>query len=194
MNCKRCGEEIPSYVIRGECFECPSCGHRYYRKAPASSDQRQPVRQQPRQTQRTARPQYQQPAPQTRAAKQQASGIMPFRTARMVIGILSAILFIIVMFQSCAANVVNTLEQNAADTSAGGGVLVAFALLIAGVTSAIGRDSVKATMVAGIIYVVSALIGFISHGTYGDLVIWSVVALIFGALNMFCWWKGKSAR
>lgn len=194
MNCRRCGEEIPSYLIRGESFECPNCGHRYYRKAPAQSDQRQPVRQQPRYAPRPTSSQYQRPERQAKPARQPANGIMPFRTARIVIGILSAVLFIIVMFQSCTANVVNTFEQNTADASAGGGVIVAFALLIAGITSAVGRDNAKATMVAGIIYAVSALIGFISHGTFGDLVVWSVVALVFGALNIFCWWKGKNAR
>jgi hypothetical protein len=112
----------------------------------------------------------------------------------MIIGILSVIMFIIVMFQSCATNVVNTLGSNTADTSAGGGTLLAFALLIAGITGALGRDSLKATLTAAIIYLVGALIGFISLGTFGDLVVWSIIALIFGALNVFCWWKGKNAR
>lgn len=51
---------------------------------------------------------------------------MPFRLARTIIGILSLVAFIFVMFQSCAANVVNAMEANTADASAGGGIHPAY--------------------------------------------------------------------
>lgn len=182
MICRRCGREIPRYLLGRESFECPECGYRYYKRP---TQQRRPAPQGRPVQQRSE--QVQRPAPASTTE-------MPLRLPRMIIGILSVIMFIIVMFQSCATNVVNTLGSNTADTSAGGGTLLAFALLIAGITGALGRDSLKATLTAAIIYLVGALIGFISLGTFGDLVVWSIIALIFGALNVFCWWKGKNAR
>lgn len=188
MICRRCGREIPRYLLGRESFECPECGYRYYKRPSPqgrTASQNRPV-QQHRPAQRYER-QARRPAPAS------ATG-MPMRLPRMIIGILSDVMFIIVMFQSCATNVVNSLGSNTTDTSAGGGTILAFALLIAGVTGAIGRDSLKATLTAAVIYLVGALIGFVSLGTFSDLIVWSVVALIFGALNAFCWWKGKNAR
>ena len=169
MICKKCGYEIPKHLMGGAILTCPTCGYRYHKR---------PVP----------------PAPSTKPAPQRSSTPavgMPFRLARTIIGILSLVAFIFVMFQSCAANVVNAMEANTADASAGGGTLLAFILLIAGITTALGRDNAKATLVAAIMYEVGAIIGFASLGTYSDLVFWSIIAVLFGALDVYSWWRSR---
>ena len=166
MICKKCGYEIPKHLMGGATLTCPTCGYRYHKR---------PVP----------------PAPSTMPAPRRPAIGMPFRLARTIIGILSLVAFIFVMFQSCAANVVNAMEANTADASAGGGTLLAFILLIAGITTALGRDNAKATLVAAITYEVGAIIGFASLGTYGDLVFWSIIAVLFGALDVYSWWRSR---
>ena len=166
MICKKCGYEIPKHLMGGAILTCPTCGYRYHKR---------PVP----------------PAPSTKPAPRRAAIGMPFRLARTIIGILSLVAFIFVMFQSCAANVVNAMEANTADASAGGGTLLAFVLLIAGITTALGRDNAKATLVAAIMYGVGAIIGFASLGTYSDLVFWSIIAVLFGALDVYSWWRSR---
>ena len=166
MICKKCGYEIPKHLMGGAILTCPTCGYRYHKRPTPPT------------------------APTEPAARRPAIG-MPFRLARTIIGILSLVAFIFVMFQSCAANVVNAMEANTADASAGGGTLLAFILLIAGITTALGRDNTKATLVAAITYGVGAIIGFASLGTYGDLVFWSIIAVLFGALDVYSWWCSR---
>lgn len=166
MICKKCGYEIPKHLMGGAILTCPTCGYRYHKRPTPS-------------------------APSTMPAPRRPAIGMPFRLARTIIGILSLVAFIFVMFQSCAANVVNAMEANTADASAGGGTLLAFILLIAGITTALGRDNTKATLVAAIMYGVGAIIGFASLGTYSDLVFWSIIAVLFGALDVYSWWRSR---
>ena len=101
------------------------------------------------------------------------------KTAKLIIGIISIALFIIILFQSCATGVVNAIESND-DVSGSAGMLLAFAMLIAGIIGVAARNSKGGGITAGVFYVVAALIGFASLGTFGDLVVWSVLSLAFG--------------
>ncbi|MDR0875822.1 MAG: hypothetical protein LBN12_06395 [Clostridiales Family XIII bacterium] len=101
------------------------------------------------------------------------------KTAKLIIGIVSIVVFVIVMFQSCATGVVNALESNATDASGGGGAVLGIIMLIAGIVGIATRNSKGGGITAGIFYLIGALIGFASLGTYGDLVVWSVISLIF---------------
>lgn len=99
---------------------------------------------------------------------------------RLVSGILSMVLFLIISFQSCAVGVVNAVEDNKEDTSGAGGILVAFGLLVAGIVStALWKNKSKGGDIALIVlYGFTALMGFANQGTFGDLVVWSSWALI----------------
>ena len=99
---------------------------------------------------------------------------------RLVSGILSMVVFLIVTFQSCAVGLVNAVEENKDDTSGAGGIFVAFGLLIAGiVATALWKNKSKGGDIALIIlYGLTALIGFGNQGTFGDLVVWSSWAWI----------------
>ncbi|MBR1505076.1 MAG: zinc ribbon domain-containing protein [Prevotella sp.] len=99
---------------------------------------------------------------------------------RLVSGILSMVLFLVITFQSCAVGVVNAVEDNKDDTSGAGGILVAFGLLVAGiVATALWKKKNKGGDIALIVlYGLTALMGFANQGTFGDLVVWSSWALI----------------
>ena len=62
------------------------------------------------------------------------------KTWKLVAGIISIILFVVVSFQSCAAGVVNALEDNGG-TSGSVGILVAILLLAGGIVSIATRKS-----------------------------------------------------
>ena len=104
------------------------------------------------------------------------------KTAKLVIGIISIVLFVVIMFQSCATGVVNVISNETSDTSGGAGVLLALAMLIAGIIGIAARSSKGGGITAGVFYIVAALVGFANLGTFGDLAVWSVLALIFGAV------------
>ena len=59
---------------------------------------------------------------------------------KLVSGILSIILFVLVTFQSCAAGVANTLENNG-EMSGSAGVIVAIFMLAGGIVSIATRKS-----------------------------------------------------
>ena len=101
------------------------------------------------------------------------------KTVRLIIGILSCALVLIVMFQTCTATVLTSMD-NTDDLSGAGGAVFGIMLLTAGITAIAGRKSKKATIAASILYLLAALIGFGSKGVYKDLQVWSYVALGFG--------------
>ena len=90
------------------------------------------------------------------------------RVWKLVSGILSIILFAVVMFQSCAAGVVNALEDNGGISGSVGvivGILILFGL--------------------------AAVFGFAGYGNYSDLVIWSVWCLINAVLAVVSMIKNR---
>jgi len=97
------------------------------------------------------------------------------------------------MFQSCATGVVNALEGSD-DVSGSAGVLLAFSMLIAGIIAVAARKSKGGGITAGVFYVVASLIGFANLGTFGDLVIWSVVSLAFGIVFIIGSVRLKNAK
>lgn len=100
------------------------------------------------------------------------------RTVKLVIGILSCALMLIVVFQSCAAGVVTSIEQSN-DLSGGAGIVFALVLLTAGITAIAGRNSKGGTIGAGILYAIGAAIGLTSTGVFADLQVWGGISGIF---------------
>ena len=72
------------------------------------------------------------------------------RTWKLVSGILSIILFVLVAFQSCAAGVSNTLAENG-EVSGSAGLIVAIMLLVGGIVSIATRNGGKGGNIAIII-------------------------------------------
>lgn len=100
---------------------------------------------------------------------------------KKVIGIISIVLFIIVEFQSCAAGVVNAIG-NSKDSGGSAGLIVGFLMLIAGIIILVSKHSKGMVITSIVFYVLSCLIGFSNSGVFKDLVVWSILDLIFAIL------------
>lgn len=101
------------------------------------------------------------------------------KTWKLVSGILSIILFVVVSFQSCAVGISNTLEENGG-TSGSVGIIVAILMLSGGIVSIASRKSIKkgGNIALVILFGLAALMGLSGNENYSDLVIWSVWCLI----------------
>ncbi len=101
------------------------------------------------------------------------------KTWKLVSGILSMILFVIVTFQSCAAGVANSLEANG-ETSGSAGVLVAILMLAGGIVSVATRNAEKkgGNIALIVLFGLAALVGFNGFGSFSDLAIWAGWCLI----------------
>jgi len=114
------------------------------------------------------------------------------KTWKLVSGILSIILFVIVTFQSCAAGILNTIEANG-EVSGSAGVIVASFMLAGGIVSVATRNSVRngGNIALIILFGLATLIGFSNYGSFSDLAIWSGWCLINAILAVIAIIKGK---
>ncbi|MBR2807341.1 MAG: hypothetical protein IKE18_11270 [Oscillospiraceae bacterium] len=107
-------------------------------------------------------------------------------TLKLILGILSIIVSIFVLFQSCVAGLGNALEANG---ESGGffGALVAFNLLASGVIAIAARRSEKKTamIIAAALLWLSYFFGKIFSGSFGDLVIWGFLSYAIGVVYLF---------
>ena len=110
------------------------------------------------------------------------------KTWKLVSGILSMILFVLVAVQSCAAGVVNALEDNGG-TSGSIGMLVGVLMLAGGIVSVATRKGGNIVLV--ILFGLAALMGFVGYGNYSDLVIWAFWCLINAILAVIAIIKNK---
>ena len=101
------------------------------------------------------------------------------KVARLIIGIISLILTVIIGFQSCAAGVLNAMQENG-QSSGTMGFFTGFFIMIAGIIAICARNSKPGGFVAGGFYIFAFLIGIAGFGNYGDLAVWSVVSFMFG--------------
>ncbi|SJZ47815.1 hypothetical protein [Garciella nitratireducens] len=104
------------------------------------------------------------------------------KTSRLVIGIISIVLFLLIAFQSCAAGTANALEGNG-EVSGSAGFLLAICMLIAGIVGIVTRNKGKGgAITAGCFYLVGGLLAIANVGSFADLKIWSIVSFIFAAV------------
>ena len=118
---------------------------------------------------------------------------MNMKVWKLVSGILSIILFVLVSLQSCAAGISNALEDNG-EVSGSAGLLVAIFMLAGGITSIATR---KATGKGGnialiILFGLGAFIGFTLKGSYSDLAVWSGWCVINAVLAIIAMVTGKN--
>lgn len=106
------------------------------------------------------------------------------KTAKLVVGVISICLSAMVLFQSCAAGAANALEANG-EIGGTGGFIVAIMLLAGGIVMIATRGSEKrgGSITALILYLLGALIGFATAGSYSDLKIWAAFALLAAMMN-----------
>ncbi len=103
------------------------------------------------------------------------------KTAKLVIGIISIVLFLLIAFQSCAAGIGNAIEDNG-ETSGSAGIIVAVCMLVAGIVAIATRKGIAGGFVSGGFYAFGGIIGITNYGSYSDLLIWSIVSFIFATV------------
>lgn len=111
---------------------------------------------------------------------------------KLVAGIFSIIISVIVTFQSCAAGFVNALEDNGG-SSGSIGFMCAILILVGGIVSIATRKAAGkgGNIALIIIFGLCALIGFNGYGNYSDLIVWSMWALINAILALVAILKKK---
>lgn len=102
---------------------------------------------------------------------------------KLVSGILSIILFLVVGLQSCAAGLSNALEENG-EVGGSAGIILAVLMLAGGIVSIVTRKSEGkgGNIALTILYGLAAIIGFLLAGSYGDLNVWAAWCLICAIL------------
>lgn len=103
------------------------------------------------------------------------------KTAKLVIGILSIVLTMVVLFQSCAATVWDALA-NEGGTSGGVGMAVALLMLVAGIVAIAARNSRGGGLFCIIAYALAGVLGLTAHGIFQDLIVWGSLCLIFALI------------
>lgn len=107
------------------------------------------------------------------------------KTWKLVAGILCIVFCMIVLFQSCAVGIANTLGESK-DLGGSAGLLVAFFMLAGGIVSVAVRNSKEkgGNIALIILFVLAALIAFSNAAVYTDLAVWAVWCLINAVLAL----------
>lgn len=116
----------------------------------------------------------------------------PFSVCRLVIGILSIVLSLFIIFQSMAAGIVNTLEPTG-DVGGSAGLLVAILFIASGIVGIATRNSKKKAgpIICFVLYILSGLLGISNSAVYADLQIWGGLAIIFSIIFLIAGLKTK---
>lgn len=156
MFCPHCGKSIPE-----ESTFCPECGTPVSGHVPNDS----------RTSLDSSRPYQSMTMPIQRNA---------LYTPRLIINILSLVLFVLILFQSCAVGVANTFIDEGSESGSAGAFL-AFCMLIAGIVGICTRYSTKNTgrYITGGLYALGGFVGLGDVGLYEDLVLWSILSFLF---------------
>lgn len=99
--------------------------------------------------------------------------------ARTALSIIGMVLFVVISFQSCIVGIGDTILENG-ETGGAGGIVLSFLMLFASIVGVCVRKSKTGSFVAGVIYLLSALAGYVTTGSFSDLKIWATFSLIFG--------------
>lgn len=112
--------------------------------------------------------------------------------ARMIIGILSIVLFLIISLQSCAAGASNILS-NSNEISGSAGLITAVCFFVGGLTGLLTRNSQKkgGPITSCVFYWFSFFLSRMFAGRFADLRIWGVLAFIFGTVYLLAAMKTK---
>ena len=108
------------------------------------------------------------------------------KTTKLVVGIMMIVLAAFILFQSSAVGLGNALANNG-ETSGSSGFLVAVLYLATGIVYIVTRkrEGLGGDIAGLIMMLICGLMGF-NAGSYSDLVIWSVLAVIIGTGFFIC--------
>lgn len=129
----------------------------------------------------------------TKSAKsKKKTATYPLATWKLVSGILSMVLFLLVSFQSCAAGAYNALSSNG-ESSGSGGIILAILMLSGGIVSVATRKSRGngGNISLIVLFGLASLIGFATASSYTDLNVWAFWCLINAILAIVAMVKNK---
>lgn len=105
---------------------------------------------------------------------------------KLIIGIISLVLFPIIGLQSCAAGVYNAVAANN-EASGSFGFIVGLNLMISGIIAIAARKSIKKApwIVAAVLLWLNYFYGKVFRGSFSDLVIWGFLSFAIGVFYLF---------
>ena len=117
------------------------------------------------------------------------------KTWKLVSGILSIILFVVVSFQSCAVGIGNTLGETG-EVGGSGGIVLSFLMLAGGIVSIATRNTKGkgANISLIILFGLASFFCFVLAGSYTDLKIWAGWCLINAILAVVAIVKSKKTE
>lgn len=170
VKCPKC-QNLISEVQPGQLVKCPKCG--YDMKLAGST------------------------SAQTSSANSFSGNSKKRKTAplapwKLVSGILSMILFIVVSFQSCAAGAYNALSNNG-ESSGSGGIILAILMLSGGIVSVATRKSERngGNIALIVLFGLASFFGFVLAGSFTDLNIWAFWCLVNAVLAIVALVKNR---
>lgn len=102
------------------------------------------------------------------------------KNTKLILSIISMVLFVIIALQSCAAGFSNALEDNG-ELGGTAGIILGICMVVAAIVGMVTRKGGKGgAFTAGGFYLVGAIIGYVNAGSYADLKVWATVSLAFG--------------
>ena len=106
-------------------------------------------------------------------------------TAKLILGIIAMVLFVLVTFQSCAAGLGKAVVNNG-EVSGSFGFLSALNLLFSGIIAVAARKSNKKTpwIIAAILLWLNLFYAKIFGGSYSDLEIWGFISFAIGVFYL----------
>ena len=116
----------------------------------------------------------------------------PLAPWKLVSGILSMILFIVVSFQSCAAGAYNALSNNG-ESSGSGGIILAILMLSGGIVSVATRKSERngGNIALIVLFGLASFFGFVLAGSFTDLNVWAFWCLVNAVLAIVALVKNR---
>ena len=112
---------------------------------------------------------------------------------RLVLGIIAMLLAFFIIFQSCAAGIVNAIDETG-DASGSMGVFLALFMIVGGIVGIASRNGKRKVgpLITAILFFLGFLIGLSGIGsTYTDLPIWGGVSACIGIVYLICAIKTK---
>lgn len=105
------------------------------------------------------------------------------KTAKLVLGILSIVFSVMVLFQSCAAGMVDTI-QDVGGTSGSAGMIVGILMLAGGIVQIVTRSSKGGAIACFIMFGLAGVVAELMYGVFADLIIWGAYCLIVAIVNL----------
>lgn len=159
MYCHHCGRKLDDSM----CF-CPNCGTKQANSAGAenfTSDKKDDFI-----------PEV--PKSSTPSVAKEAG----FQQARFIISIVTMVFTFLILFQSCAAGLSNSLEGNL-EIGGTAGIILCICWWVAGILNISKRKEFRSARNATIAYIIAGAIGLLLSGSFYDLKIYSILSFVF---------------